>query len=80
MFYRTAGIKRGTSPKSRKKRNEEAANNDEANKWRALALTKKKKLKVRIPQRQFLGESRELENSIHERTKQEIIKILDKDN
>lgn len=35
---------------------------------------------VRIPQRQFLGESRELENSIRERTKQEIIKILDKDN
>ena len=80
MFYRTAGIKRGAPPKSRKKRNEEAANNDEANKWRALALTKKKKLKVRIPQRQFLGESRELENSIRERTKQEIIKILDKDN
>ena len=70
----------GHPPKSRKKRNEEAANNDEANKWRALALTKKKKLKVRIPQRQFLGESRELENSIRERTKQEIIKILDKDN
>ena len=80
MFYRTAGIKRGAPPKSRKKRNEEAANNDEANKWRSLALTKKKKLKVRIPQRQFLGESRELENSIRERTKQEIIKILDKDN
>lgn len=80
MFYRTAGIKRGASKKNRKKRAEEASNNEEANKWRALALTRKKKLKVRIPQRQFLGESRELEDSIRERTKQEIIKILDNDN
>lgn len=80
MFYRTTGIKRGASKKNRKKRAEEATTNEEAKKWRALALTKKKKLKVRIPQRQFLGESRELEDRIRERTKQEIIKILDKDN
>ena len=76
MFYREAGIKRNASKKSKKKRTDEAAANPLAQKWRALALTKKKKLSVHIPQRQFLGDSRELQDMIHERTKQEIIKIL----
>jgi phage gpG-like protein len=76
MFYREAGIKRNASKKSKKKRTDEAAVNPRAQKWRALALTKKKKLSVHIPQRQFLGDSRELQDMIHERTKQEIIKIL----
>lgn len=76
MFYREAGIKRNASKKSKKKRTDEAAANPRAQKWRALALTKKKKLSVHIPQRQFLGDSRELQDMIHERTKQEIIKIL----
>ena len=76
MFYREAGIKRNASKKSTKKRTDEAAANPLAQKWRALALTKKKKLSVHIPQRQFLGDSRELQDMIHERTKQEIIKIL----
>jgi len=76
MFYREAGINRNASKKSKKKRTDEAAANPRAQKWRALALTKKKKLSVHIPQRQFLGDSRELQDMIHERTKQEIIKIL----
>ena len=76
MFYKEAGIKRNASKKSKKKRADEAAANPLAQKWRALALTKKKKLSVHIPQRQFLGDSRELQDMIHERTKQEIIKIL----
>lgn len=78
MFYRTAGIKQGAAKKTRKKKAQQANNNPEACKWRALALTKKKKLKTHIPQRQFLGESHELNDSIEQRTKQEIIKILDK--
>ena len=44
-----------------------------------VALTKKKKLSVHIPQRQFLGDSRELQDMIRERTKQEIIRILNSD-
>ncbi len=79
MFYRTAGIKAGASKKNRKKRADEAKSNLQAQKWKALALTKKKKLKIRIPQRQFLGDSQELQQDIRERTKQEITKILDKD-
>lgn len=40
---------------------------EEARKWRALALTKKQKLniKVKIPQRQFIGESKELREKIN---------------
>ena len=38
-----------------------------AAKWRALALTKKSKLNItaRIPQRQFMGDSRELKQKIN---------------
>lgn len=32
----------------------------EAEKWKGLALTKKKSLKIHIPQRQFMGDSAEL--------------------
>ncbi len=37
----------------------------EAQMWKALALTKKKRLRIRIPQRQFIGDSRELNEKIH---------------
>lgn len=40
---------------------------EEARKWRALALTKKEKLNItaHIPQRRFIGESRELREKIN---------------
>lgn len=40
---------------------------EEARKWQALALTKKQKLniKVKIPQRRFIGESKELREKIN---------------
>lgn len=40
---------------------------EEARKWRALALTKKEKLNItaHIPQRRFIGESRELSEKIN---------------
>lgn len=40
---------------------------EEARKWRALALTKKEKLniKIKIPRRQFIGESKELRVKIN---------------
>lgn len=44
--------------------------------WRNLALTKKKKLTIRIPQRQFLGESKELNDKINERIEKEIRNVL----
>ena len=47
---------------------------EEARKWRALALTKKEKLniKIKMPRRQFVGESKEL----HEKINQVIINKL----
>ena len=47
---------------------------EEARKWRALALTKKEKLniKIKMPRRQFIGESKEL----HEKINQVIINKL----
>lgn len=70
MFYKSSGQKRqkggsGNQPE-----------NAQAQFWKRLALTKKTKLKVKIPQRQFLGESAELSDSITTRTENEIRKIL----
>ena len=41
-----------------------------------MALTQKKKLHIRIPQRQFMGESEELNRRIREKVDQEITNIL----
>lgn len=48
----------------------------EATVWKKLALTKKDKLNVKVPQRQFLGESKELTEKIANKTETEIRKIL----
>lgn len=50
----------------------------EASKWKALALTKKEKLDVtaHIPQRQFIGLSAELKQSIQNTVENEIRNIL----
>lgn len=48
----------------------------EAKFWKGLALTKKKKLSVKMPQRQFIGESQELTEKIEQRTDNEIRNIL----
>lgn len=48
----------------------------EADKWKRLALTKKTKLDIKMPQRQFLGESKELNEIIKNKMDQEIGKIL----
>lgn len=48
----------------------------EALKWKKLALTKKKKLNIRIPKRQFMGESRELTKKIQELVDKEVEKIF----
>lgn len=81
-YYQASGKakKAATGKRKGKKRgsagNDEAQENPEALKWKRLALTKKKKLRIRIPQRQFLGESEELTERILERTDREIRKIL----
>ena len=81
MAYKAAGIRRsgkgrkqgkgrGKSPSARMEANPEALM------WKRLALTRKKKLAVRIPQRRFLGESRELNGKIEKLIEKEIRNIL----
>ncbi|KAB6313826.1 hypothetical protein GA119_26530, partial [Bacteroides xylanisolvens] len=60
-------VKRHTKPKEL---------NPQAQFWRNMALTKKKRLHIRIPQRQFMGESEELNSRIREKMDQEITNIL----
>jgi phage gpG-like protein len=48
----------------------------EAGKWKALALTKKSRLTIHIPQRQFLGESAELSEQINRKIDEEVNIIL----
>lgn len=45
---------------------------EEAEQWKRLALTKKKKITVRIPQRQFLGTSARLEETIRKELENEL--------
>ena len=54
------------------------AANPEADKWKALALTKKEKLTVtsRIPKRQFIGPSQELSQKVSQAIEKEITNIL----
>lgn len=68
MFYKASGKKKG-------KRGSMISNPD-AERWKALALTKKSKLTVKIPKRQFLGESAELRKSINDKIEKELSKIL----
>lgn len=48
----------------------------EADKWKALALTRKKQLHIHIPKRQFLGPSQELTQKINKQINDELEKIL----
>lgn len=79
MFYKSSGKtkKNGTGQKKRQKHGiGTQPENEQAQFWKRLALTRKTKLKVKIPQRQFLGESIELSDNITTRTENEIRKIL----
>ena len=59
------------------KRKKKYVESEEALRWKALALTKKPRLQINIPQRQFLGESQELNQKINETIDKEISKIID---
>lgn len=68
MFYKSSGKK--------KEKKGSMLSNPDAERWKALALTKKSKLTVKIPKRQFLGESAELRKSINDKIEKELSKIL----
>ena len=70
-YYSTLGLKKGDKiPQSIP---------EDAARWRALALTKKPKLnihiKVNMPKRQFIGESKELDEKIINKLEEELVKI-----
>ena len=91
-FYKASGKRKkaGTGQKKHvKRRSKPKELNPQAQFWRNMALTKKKKLHIRIqrflgvqrviiriPQRQFMGESEELNRRIREKVDQEITNIL----
>lgn len=78
-FYRAAGKAVKAAKDGRKGRRKGEAgqpDNPQAAFWRNFALTRKKTLKIRIPQRQFIGDSRELDEKINGRIEKEIRKIL----
>ena len=79
MFYKSSGKSRkAASGKGRKSRKSASPTpvSEKAQFWKNLALTKKTKLNIRIPQRQFLGESAELSEAITARIDSEIRKKI----
>ncbi|MFR9546129.1 MAG: hypothetical protein SNJ29_11200 [Rikenellaceae bacterium] len=52
--------------------------NREALMWKGLALTKKTKLTIKMPQRQFIGESKELDEKVSQLIETEVSKIMHK--
>lgn len=76
MYYKAAGKKKKIGKSKKKGVPGAPQENTQAQFWKRLALTKKSKLNIRIPQRQFLGESLELSREIEARTDSEIRKIL----
>lgn len=76
-FFRACGVVEGEDSESRRMKTAKAIvdSNPEARFWKGMALSKKKSIKM--PQRQFLGESAELNSAIHERLIKEVTAILD---
>ena len=73
-FFEAAGIKKGDSPKVRKRK--ESAMNPADWMWKRLALTPKQTSRVHIPQRKFMGHSKELQQKINEYTEKELKKLI----
>lgn len=77
MYYQTGGKSKG-GPKGHEsaEKGQDVALSPAAQMWRGLALTKKKKLEIKIPQRQFIGQSRELEERIRADVETQIESVL----
>lgn len=77
--YKTAGIKKSRGAKKKGKGRAPKTIPKEAQQWLGLALTKKTKLHIRakMPKRQFIGESKELEQKVSQEITNSIKKITD---
>lgn len=71
MYYKSSKGQKG------KKKSPAQSVSPQAEFWRNLALTRKTRLSVKIPKRQFIGESAELKQRINEKIEQEIMNTLD---
>lgn len=79
MYYKTAGIKKSRGARKKGKGRTPKTIPKEAQQWLGLALTKKTKLHIRakMPKRQFIGESKELEQKVSQEITNSIKKITD---
>ena len=77
-YFKEAGIKRNMGKKRRKQLDDSAS--DKAKMWKHIALTRKPVLDVHavIPQRKFLGESKELTEKIRKAAEDELLKVVNK--
>lgn len=74
IFFKETGIKKGMSKEEKQKLNNAAS--QEAKNWKGLALAKKIKRTINIPQRQFIGQSTELNKKVRDMLDQEMSKII----
>lgn len=77
-YFASYGIKKTDSKEVRKQKiaSAESGAKNQAEEWKRLALTKKEKLSIKMPQRQFLGESKELNEAVRDKIENEVEKIL----
>lgn len=76
-YYEAGGGKKNAGNGKRKGKNAgSGGENKEAEFWKNFALTKKKKLSIKMPVRRFLGESKELNKEILDKQEAEIRKII----
>ena len=88
MYYKALGRKAGgkaaknggpgntAGKKSGKKGKKAATVSPEAERWKALALTRKQKLSITIPKRPFIGDSQELNAAINRKIGEEMDKLF----
>lgn len=75
-FYKEAGIRKDHSGKKRNKQYASAQDSLKAMFWKRLALTRKPRLSIKIPKRQFIGPSRALDMRIQAMVESELRKLL----
>lgn len=81
-YYELNGRQKGAQKprKGTQNRTSQSAGNQpdsgEAEKWKRLALTKKETLTINIPQRQFMGQSTELDAKISAYVEKEVLRII----
>ena len=74
-YYELKGRQKGTQTRTSQSAGNQP-DSGEAEKWKRLALTKKETLTINIPQRQFMGQSTELDAKISAYVEKEVLRII----